>query len=205
MKEFFDYKPEGLHLEFFNFLKANHSDFLLYRSEEEIKDFIANFRKIAAERGGEHRVNATSISKIFENQSIIQGFKNYLFRKFPMESDETEDFYLDRINLTVKILAKEKKSNPKMPGESDKSYEERINLIIKNKCEKIREMDYERTQLLVEKKLKELKAIYPEEFKGAKIQIKYMPHRCKHVVILDIPHMDAECEFTVDEFLGNKK
>ena len=31
-----------------------------------------------------------------------------------------------------------------------------------------------------------------------------MPNRGKHVVILDIPKMETECEFTVDEFLGKK-
>ena len=31
-----------------------------------------------------------------------------------------------------------------------------------------------------------------------------MSNRGKHVVILDIPKMETECEFTVDEFLGKK-
>ena len=31
-----------------------------------------------------------------------------------------------------------------------------------------------------------------------------MPNRGKHVVILDIPKMEVECESTVYEFLGKK-
>lgn len=58
-----------------------------------------------------------------------------------MKDDESEDFYLDRVDLTVKTITKEKKSNPQISGESNESYEERINLIIKNKCEKLREMN----------------------------------------------------------------
>ena len=204
MTDLWDYKPEGLQLELLDFLKANYPSFLLYSPNEEIQNFIVNFRKIITERGGEHKVNTFNISKIFEYRSIIQSFKNHLYRKFPMKDDESEDFYLDRVDLTVKTITKEKKSNPQISGESNESYEERINLIIKNKCEKLREMDYERTHLLIIKKLEELKTIYPEEFREAKIRIEFMPHRGKHVVILDIPKMEVECEFTVDEFLGKK-
>ena len=52
MTDLWDYKPEGLQLELLDFLKANYPSFLLYSPNEEIQNFIVNFRKIITERGG---------------------------------------------------------------------------------------------------------------------------------------------------------
>ena len=57
MTDLWNYKPEGLQLELLDFLKANYPSFLLYSPNEEIQDFIVNFRKFITERGGEHKVN----------------------------------------------------------------------------------------------------------------------------------------------------